>query len=188
MPDHENARPRFLPRRRSGLALAGAGLLAIGGAAGAVVMAETRPSVSMAPARPVAIRSLTSSDVVTIRGRVTEVFGNKFVLDDGTGHALVDTGPEGDRSALVKAGAPVTVQGRFERGFLHAAFLVGADGKVSALGPLGGPPRPPHEGPDRGPGAPPPPPIAGGEAPPSAPPAITADPATPPAPAGAQAR
>jgi hypothetical protein len=154
MSDHEDLPPRFRPRRRAGLTLIGAGLLALGGVAGAVAMAETRPSVLMAPATPVAIRSLASAGIVTIRGRVAEIYGNKFVMDDGTGRALVDTGPEGDRRALVTVGAPVTVQGRFERGFVHAAFLVGADAKVLAVGPLAGPPREAAHGP----GAPPPPP------------------------------
>ena len=158
MPDHAETRQRFLPRRPAGLALFGAGLLALGAAAGAVVMAETRPSVSMAPVTPVAIRSLASTGIVTIRGRVAEVYGNKFVVDDGTGRALVDTGPAGERRALPAAGAPVTVQGRFERGFVHAAFLVGPDARILALGPLAGPPHEPHDGPDRGPAAPPPPP------------------------------
>lgn len=171
MSDHQDPCLSFLPRRRIGLALVGAGLLAIGGAAGAVVMAEARPSVSMAPATPVAIRSLASADIVTVRGRVAEVYGNKFVMDDGTGRALVDTGREGDRRALVAVGAPVTVQGRFERGFLHAAFLVGADTKVLALGPLAGPPHGPHDGPDQGPSASStPPPMEDDKVPPPRPP------------------
>jgi hypothetical protein len=160
MPEHNEHRFRFRLNRPAGLAVLGAGLLAFGGATGAVVMAETRPSVSMAPATPVAIRSLSSTGIVTIRGRVAEVYGNKFVMDDGTGRALVDTGHEGDERQLVAANQPVTVQGRFERGFVHAAFLVGPDNKVLALGPLAGPPHGPHDGPDHGPGAPPPPPVA----------------------------
>jgi len=166
MPEHQDTRFPAAPRRSVRLALVGAGLLALGGAAGAVVVAETRPTVSMAPAAPVAIRSLGSSGIVTIRGRVAEVYGNKFVMEDGTGRALVDLGPDGDRRALAAVGTPVTVQGRFARGFMHAAFLVGPDSKVVALGPLGEPPHGPRGGPDHGPGAPPPPPGADGKAPP----------------------
>lgn len=158
MTDHEDPRSRFVPRKRAGLALAATALLVLGGAAGAAVMAQTRPSVSMAPARPIAIRSLSAAGIVTIRGKVAEVYGDKFVLDDSTGRALVETGPEGSRVAPVAPGATVTVQGRFERGSVHAAFLVQPDGKVLALGPLNAPPRGPHGGPDRSPGAPPPPP------------------------------
>lgn len=157
--------PRRLGRAPRGkLALVAAGLLALGGAAGAVVTAETRPSVTMAPATPVAIRSLSSTGIVTIRGRVAEVYGNAFILADDSGRMLVDTGPEGDRRTLVAPGTPVTVQGRFERGIVHAAFLVEPDNTVLALGPLSGPPPRPHGpmgAPDRGPGAPPPPPPPG---------------------------
>lgn len=170
MPDHKEHRPRFRLNRAASLAIFGAGLLALGGVTGAVVMAETRPSVSMAPAKPVAIRSLSSTGIVTIGGRVAEVYGNKFVMHDSTGRALVDTGREGDKRQLVTVNQPVTVQGRFERGFVHAAFLIGPDGKVLALEPLAGPPHRPHDGPDRGPGAsPPPPPGMDAKAPPSQP-------------------
>ena len=182
MPDQikHSRTPHRAPQlgRRSKLGLVAAGLLALGGAAGAVVMAETRPSVSMAPAIPVAIRSLSSTGIVTIKGRVAEIYGNKFILADGSGRALVDTGRQGNDRQLVIAGEPVTVQGRFERGFVHAAFLVGPDNTVIALGPLGGPPhgpRGPRGGADRGPGAPPPPPPgADGDAAPPPPPASSA--------------
>jgi len=197
MPEHNEHRPRSRFNRPAGLVALGAGLLAVGGVAGAVVMAETRPSVSMAPARPVAIGSLSSAGIVTIRGRVAEVYGNKFVMADGTGRALVDTGREGDERRLVAVDQPVTVQGRFERGFVHAAFLVGPDNKVLALGPLAGPRRGPHDGPDRGPGVPPPPPGANGKAPPPVPAAGNAGAVSSPAagdagavssPSGGQAR
>jgi uncharacterized protein YdeI (BOF family) len=179
MTEHSHTAPntRF-NLRRNRLALAAAGLLVVGGAAGAVTVAATRPSVTMAPATPVAIRSLQSDGIVTIRGTVAETYGNKFVMADRTGRALVDLGREGEGSNLVAVGQPVTIQGRFEDGFVHASFLVAPGGKVTALGPVGGPPRGPHgpggpgrdgpgrDGPDgpSGPGAPPPPPV--GVAPP----------------------
>ncbi len=193
--------------RRNRLAIAAAGLLVVGGAAGAVTVAATRPSVTMAPATPVAIRSLQSDGIVTIRGTVAEIYGNKFVMADPTGRALVDLGREGEDGALVSAGQPVTIQGRFEHGFVHASFLVGAGGKVTALGPIGGPPRghhgpgregpgregpgrdgPGHDGPgrdgpdggpDRGPGAPPPPAGVTPQAPAMAPGLLSAPSAAP---------
>ena len=180
---HDTDRPADRFGRRPRLVVAALGPLALGGAAGAVVVAQTRPSVEMAPAAPVAIRSLASDGIVTIRGRVAEVYGNKFILADASGRALVDTGPEGDDRTLVSAGQPVTVQGRFDRGLVHAAFLVGADAKVTALGPLGGPPRG-RPGPDGGPDGPPPPP-PGGDRADMPPPPPAAAPA--PAPAGAPA-
>jgi uncharacterized protein YdeI (BOF family) len=145
---------RLKIKHRLTLALIGAGLLAVGGATGAVVMAETRPTVSMAPSTPVAIRSLSSGGIVTIRGKIAEIYGNKFIMGDGTGRALVDLGPEGEGRQLLTSGEAVTVQGRFDRGIVHAAFLIGAGGKVLALGPTAGPPQgpcPAHGRPDHGP-------------------------------------
>ncbi|WP_206366345.1 hypothetical protein [Sphingomonas gei] len=161
-------------RPRARLLLAAAGLLAIGGAAGAVIVHAERPSVTMAPMTPVAIRTLGSSGIVTIRGSVVEIYGNKFILADASGRALVDAGREGEGGGLVTAGEAVTVQGRFDDGVVHAAFLVAPGGKVTALGPLAGPPhdhrRPggPHDD------APPPPPPPRGDGPaPVAPAAAT---------------
>ncbi len=213
MTEHSHIAPnKRFNLRRNRLALAAAGLLVVGGAAGAVTVAATRPSVTMAPATPVAIRSLQSDGIVTIRGTVAETYGNKFVMADRTGRALVDLGREGDGSNLVAAGQPVTIQGRFEDGFVHASFLVAPGGKVTALGPVDGPRHGPHgpggpgrdgpgrDGPGRdgpggpggpdgpgapgGPGAPPPPPAGMAPPPPAgmAPPSPIADGAVAPAP------
>jgi uncharacterized protein YdeI (BOF family) len=155
------------------LALAAIGLIVVGGAAGTVAGHVMQPAIEMAPLRPVAIKSLaSSSSIITLRGRVAEIYGDKFVIDDGSGRALVETGPEGEGGNLVGVGAPVSVQGRFDRGVVHASFLVDQAGKVTALGPVGGPPhdRPaPPPPPHRGDAPPPPPP--GGDGPPPAPPA-----------------
>lgn len=159
---------RFSLNRRTTCAIAAATMFVVGGAGGALAGKAFGPTVEMAPMRPTAIRALTSgTDIVTVRGQVAEVFGNKFVASDGSGRALVDLGRAGDDAALVAPGQTVSVQGRFDRGMLHASFLVDGDNKVVALGPVGGSPhdRPgPHgpgpHGPGRpGPdGAPPPPP------------------------------
>lgn len=146
-------------------------LLGGGAAAGAVAMTAAQPQVTMAPATPTAIRTL-SDGIVTVRGRAVELFGNKVVLQDASGRALVDLGREGEDDTLVRVGETVTAQGRYEHGFVHAAFLVGADGKVHALGPLGGPPKGPRGGRADGPGGrcgPPPPPAQGAPAPAPAP-------------------
>ncbi|WP_179506830.1 MULTISPECIES: hypothetical protein [unclassified Sphingomonas] len=139
--------------KRARLILAATALVAVGSAAGAIAVAATRPSVEMAPLTPVAVRSLTNSDsIITIKGQAAEMYGNKFILADGTGRALVDTGRGGEDKTLVTAGQPVTVQGRFEHGFVHASFLIGPDGKVVSLSPMGPPhgPSGPHD--ERGPG------------------------------------
>ncbi len=167
--------------RKTRIGLAAAGLLVVGGAAGAAAIEATRPSVEMAPMTPVAIARLAqTSGPVTLRGRVAEVYGDKFVLDDGSGKTLIDTGRRGDDSQLVALGATTTVQGRYERGFVHASFLVDARGNVTQLGPLGGPPHrdrhgppPPHGGPDRGL---PPPDADDASAPAPPPPSLVANP------------
>lgn len=151
------------PRFRAGLA--GIALLLAGVAGGAGAMALTRPGVEMAPSAPTPIARLAAtSGIVTVHGQVAETFGDRFLIQDATGHALVDMGPRRHGPAT---GAPVTVQGRFERGELHARFLVDASNQVEEVGPppppgpgplpgvLHGPPAPPF-----GPGAPPVPPPA----------------------------
>ncbi len=121
--------------------------LAIGAAGGASAVSLTRPGVEMAPtiATPVA-RLASSSGVVTVKGRVAEVYGDRFVVQDGSGKAMVD----GARDANVAKGAAVQVQGRYDDGQLRASYVVDAAGKVTPVGP---PPPRPGKGPDgRGPG------------------------------------
>ena len=58
--------------------------------------------------------------LVTVKGKVAEIFGNKFIVQDDTGRALVDLGPRGEDATAVAKGENVTVQGRFDRGVIHA--------------------------------------------------------------------
>lgn len=95
---------------------------------------------SLTPVVPTAIASLASSATVAAKGEVAEVYGNKFVMQDGTGRALVETGRDGEDGKLVAKGETVTVQGRFENGFLHARLIGHTDGNTVTLGPVGGPP------------------------------------------------
>ncbi|WP_404371686.1 hypothetical protein AB5I39_04460 [Sphingomonas sp. MMS24-J45] len=154
-------------------ALVATALLAVGVGGGATVAQMTGPTVEMAPATPTAIRTLSDGEsIVTVRGKVAEVYGAAFIMADASGRALIETGPRhgfmGNASPLVSVGQTVTVQGRFRDGTVHASFLVGADGKVMALrpmgpprggpggpggrhGPHGGPGGPEGRGPDRGP-------------------------------------
>ena len=150
------------PTSRRWQALAGAALLVIGGAAGTVAGHAFQRPIEMAPLHPITIRSLPGqSGIVTVRARVAETYGNKFVADDGSARTLVDLGRAGDEARLVTDGQTVTVQGRFDHSVLHASFLVDAGGSVHALGPVGHPhhdrhgPPPPHgpdgrDGPPRG--------------------------------------
>ncbi|WAJ27823.1 hypothetical protein [Antarcticirhabdus aurantiaca] len=135
-------------RRTATAALTGAALLAIGAGAGAAGWSALQPEpATFDPAlgaTPVA--QLNEGERVELQGRVAEIFGNKFVLEDATGRALVETGRRGEGGQLVAAGETVTVQGRFEKGSLRAGSLQRADGAVEELRPAP-PPRPPHERP-----------------------------------------
>ncbi len=160
--------------RRGKLGFGAAALLALGAAGGAGAVSLTRPAVEMAPTVTTAIAKLPAgSGIVTVRGRVAEVYGDRFVLQDQTGRTMIDAGGGADASPGV--GQTIAVQGRFENGQLHASYLIGQDGKVSAMGPAGGPPhgrgtpeRPHHDGP-------PPPPAGDRDRPGSAPPPAGCD-------------
>ena len=173
----ETRRGRKLPGRAIVAAVA---LLGVGGAVGATAARMAGPAIEVAPLTPVTIASLKSGEgLVTVRGKVAETYGSSFVLADGSGRTLVEGGPQA--SGLVSAGAPVTIQGWNRDGVLRASFLVSADGKVTALGPMGHGRGPRHGGPDGpgrdhpdgpgrdGPEGPPPPPVAAPVAPAPAP-------------------
>lgn len=146
---------RISPRNR--LALGAAALFALGAAGGAGAVQLTRPPVEMAPTVPTAVAKLSqSSGIVTVKGRVADTYGDRFLLQDGSGRALVDVGPAG---RALQSGSMVTVQGRYAEGQLHASYLVDAQGNVQAVGAPPHPPRGPH-------GLPPPPPGGPGFAPP----------------------
>jgi len=163
--------PHVTAQRR--IALVGTALLALGAAGGAGAMALTRPAVEMAPTVPTAVAKLPqSSGVVTVRGRVAAVYGDRFVVEDSTGRALVDAG----RESAPRAGAPVLVQGRYDEGQLRARFLVDSAGAREVGPPPPGAKAPP---PPPGAGAPPPPPAPGTGAPPP-PPGAGAPPPPPP--------
>jgi hypothetical protein len=159
--------------------LAALALLGAGGAVGATAARLAGPTIEVAPLTPVAIASLkTGEGLVTVRGRVGDVYGSNFILADASGRTMIEGGPRSD--GLVAAGSTVTVQGWNRSGVLRASFLVGANGKVTPLGPMGhgrghggrhgGPDGPGRDGPGRdGPDGPgrdgPPPPPAGAAAP-----------------------
>jgi len=177
---------------RQRLALGAAALIAVGAAGGAGAVALTRPSIEMAPTIATPIAKLASSGgIVTVKGRVAEVFGDRFVVQDGSGRAMIDAGRDG--TANLARGNAVLVQGRYDEGQLRARFLVGPSGEVNEVGPRPGPHGPggpggpggPHgPGGPGGPDAPPPPPPGAGPAgtPPPPPPGNGRD-APPPPPA-----
>lgn len=157
------------PRQRThrsllaGIALA---VLVVGAAAGAggVKMAQNWQPQSVMLLQPTAIDKLAAGDPVAVKGSVAEIFGNKFILDDGMGRALVDLGPRGENADAVVKGETVTVQGMFDRGVMHARILSHADGRNEAFDtppPPPAPGAPPPPGPAVGAVLPPPPPTAG---------------------------
>ncbi|WP_312798088.1 hypothetical protein [Tianweitania sp.] len=131
----ERPAPPFLRSGRTKAALAGIGLLVLGLAGGAGVTAALSPNDSTVLMKPVAVNTLEDGTQAAIKGTVGDVFGNKFVLADQSGRALIDSGWRGEGGDLVKPGETVTVQGRFDRGSLRGEVLVRADGAAQSLKP-----------------------------------------------------
>ena len=131
---------RYTPRRA---ALGAALLAACAVGAGATAIAQRAQQPILLALAPVPITAMQDGSQVALKGQVAEIFGNKFILSDDSGRALIETGPKGDRAHLVNASETVTVQGRFEHGFVHALAIQYGDGHTTVLGPPG-PPRPPH--------------------------------------------
>ncbi len=132
--------PKAAPKRSRRRALV-AGAIAAPLAFGAVGLSLAQTGTATpTPVEPIAIAALKPSAAIAAKGEVAEIYGNKFVVRDATGKALVETGPRGEGGSLVKAGEAVTVQGRFENGFLHAVLITRADGSKVLVGPAGGPP------------------------------------------------
>ena len=101
------------------------------------------PTAAYASLPAVAIAAMPDGSTIEIKGQVAEIFGDKFVLQDASGRALVETGRPNEDASLVAKDEAVTVQGRFEHGFVHAAFIVHGDGRIVALQPPHGPPHGP---------------------------------------------
>ena len=112
-----------------------AALLVVGAVAGAgaVRFADRLHPQAVMLLQPAAINTLQDNTLVAIKGKVAGVFGNAFVVDDGTGRALVDTGPRGEGRTIATPDETVTVQGRFNHGRLQAQVLTRADGKSEGV-------------------------------------------------------
>jgi hypothetical protein len=110
-------------------------IAAFAAGAGLVAMMELRRQPIFLPLSPAPITAMHDWSPVAVKGQVAEIFGNKFVIQDESGRALVETGPQGEGGTLVAASETVTVQGRFEQGFIHAVAISHADGRTDILGP-----------------------------------------------------
>jgi hypothetical protein len=126
---------------------------AVGGGVTTLAIQARRPTLLVLTPAPIA--SIPDWSEVAVKGQVAEIFGAKFIIQDGSGRALVETGRRGESGQLVAKSETVTVQGRFERGFIHAEVISHPDGRNDFVGPPG-PPRPPPGEPLalRGPGGP----------------------------------
>jgi hypothetical protein len=121
-------------------------LLAVGAAGGAGAnryIQKSRPQ-NVLLLQPAPIAQMIPGPLA-VKGKVAEVFGNKFIIQDDSGRALVETGPRGEGGKLVAKGETITVQGHLENGFIHANVMTRADGTSEALGP-------PKHHPEHGPG------------------------------------
>jgi uncharacterized protein YdeI (BOF family) len=154
------------PRRRlrvsrGGLVTGALAVVLIAGAAlgaGGTRLAQNRQPRSVMLLQTAPIDQMAERSPVAIKGDVADIFGNKFIVQDTSGRALVDTGPRGEDRMVVAKGETVTVQGRLDRGVVHADVLAHADGRNEAFGPPDHGPRGRKESPgaraDRGPPAP----------------------------------
>lgn len=122
---------------------AGLALLVVGVAAGAGATRMMHRGEAQTLLPPTAINTLADDSVVAFKGTVAEIYGNKFIVQDPSGRTLVETGREGEGGKLVAKDETVTVQGRYDDGFVRGSVIVHADGKTRMIGPAGGPP--PHK-------------------------------------------
>lgn len=99
------------------------------------------------------------SDGITLKGKVAELFGDKFVLEDGSGRILVQTGPAGPQAIAVKAGETVSVVGMPRDKTFDARQILRENGEVVFAAPA---PQPGIAPPPLAAGLAPPPPAGRG--------------------------
>ncbi|BBK35587.1 hypothetical protein STAQ_06650 [Allostella sp. ATCC 35155] len=104
-------------------------------AAGVLGLAVAGAAVAQTP-----IGDVLSPEGIRIAGTVTDVFGNKFVLEDTSGKVLVESGPEWHRRLDIQPGEKLTVTGRPDGGSFEAFAITRADGSRIEIRPAGGPP------------------------------------------------
>ncbi len=65
---------------------------------------------------------------VNVKGTVTDVFGHRYVVDEGSKKSLVDIGPKGADAIAIKTGDKVTVDGELtDAGEVRAAKVAVGD-------------------------------------------------------------
>jgi len=132
----------FRPTKRPSALFAGLLVaFAIGGGVTTLAVHARRPALLVLTPAPIA--SIQDWSEVAVKGQVAEIFGAQFIIQDGSGRALVETGRRGEGGQLVAKSETVTVQGRFEHGFIHAEVISHPDGRNDFVEPPGPPPPPP---------------------------------------------
>jgi uncharacterized protein YdeI (BOF family) len=125
--------------------------LALAAGLGGAALGQTQPPAPAPAQTQTPIGSLATTQGVTIRGAVTDVFGNKFVVEDQSGRVLVETGPAWHSRVQMEVGETVTVTGEPDEGGFDAFTIQRANGETVTIREPGR--RPPWAGgPDRGPG------------------------------------
>lgn len=146
--DGPPSRTRFLPfrsdKRRLALGAALFGAFALGGGVTALALQGRHPALVMLTPAP--ISAMQDWSAVAVKGQVAEIFGDKFIVEDESGRALVETGRKGEGEPLVGKSETVTVQGRFDHGLIHAQAISHTDGRNDLIGPIGPPPAGPPPG------------------------------------------
>ncbi|NJM73236.1 MAG: DNA-binding protein [Scytonema sp. RU_4_4] len=110
-------------------------------AAISVITIPTLPTLAQTQTRTRISDLQQRANGTTVSGKVTQIVGNDFIIDDGTGQLVVDAGPRWWREINLKSGEQVTVTGELGRGGeLDAFSITRADGSVIDIRPPQGPP------------------------------------------------
>jgi hypothetical protein len=77
------------------------------------------------------IRDLQTTRSTTVSGKIVHLYGDEFILDDGTGQILVEAESRPLRRAQISLGETVTVLGQFEddENELNAFKIIRANGE-----------------------------------------------------------
>lgn len=86
------------------------------------------------PQTPIPIGNLQPTSKTTTAGIVRSIVGNQFILDDGTGQLIVDSGFCWDDRNHLTVGEKVTVIGEYEDYDFDSFRIIRASGEVIDIG------------------------------------------------------
>ncbi len=78
--------------------------------------------------------------IISISGVVRRVVGNEFIIDDGTGQIIVDSGPRWYREINLSEGERVTIVGEYDDYDFDAYRITRSNGQVIQIRNAEGPP------------------------------------------------